>query len=553
MKENFKTYKWILSRVKAFIPALIVISIIGIVASYLGVKYSLVMRDVIDTAIGGSGDEFKHAIIVMVVFIAVLVVLKLINRNLTQVTAFKLNRMWKKEMLQVILDADYQKVSRYHSGNLLSRMSSDVRAVDAGLISFIPGVLALITRLITAIIVMGQLEPELTIVICIGGVLVVLASTVFRKRLKELHKLVQESNARLTSFIQETLERFHMIKALDVADEIETREDVLLEDRFKIQIRRKNLGLVASGGLSVICILAEFGILMWSVLQLRAGNITFGTLTAMVTLFAKLEAPFVKMSGVLPQYIAMMGSADRIREVYDLAEEEIEATAGSKKRREVVDGEKLYEAMTSLTAKDVWFKYADTAEEEYVIKKLDFEIQKGAFCAVTGSSGIGKSTLMKLLLGMCAPDRGTLKAGDTELSRATRSLFAYVPQGNMLLSGSLRENLLLTKPDASDEEINAAIYVADMEDFVKELPEGLDTIIGENALGISEGQAQRVSIARAVLSGKRVILLDEATSALDAETEKRVLERIRALEGKTVIAVTHRMTAKEMSDYVIEM
>lgn len=578
MKENFKTYKWILSQVRSFVPALIVISIIKIVASYLGVRYSLVMKDVIDAAIGGTGEEFKKAIIIMVIYVAVMIILRLINRNLTQVTDFKMNRMWKQEMMQVILDADYQKVSKYHSGNLLSRMSADVKAVDTGLTSFVPGILALITKLITAIVIMGTLAPQLTLIICICGLIVVLISTVFRKRLKELHKNVQEANAKVTSFIQEALERLHMVQALDVSEEIEKREDDLLEKRYKTQVKRKNLGLLASGGLSIICVLAELGIILWSVLQLRAGYISFGTLTAMVTLFLKLEAPFISISGILPQYTAMMGSADRIREIYDL-EEQDDATGQAMDKRtdnfgckKVIDADKLYESMTVIAGRNIWFKYDDEAgsdvnanagedlvvrdmyaKDEYVIKGLSFDIPKGCFCAVTGSSGIGKSTLMKLLLGMCRPDRGELKAGDIAISRATRALFAYVPQGNMLLSGSLRDNLLLTKPDASEDDIIHAIHVADMEEFVAELPDGLDTMIGENALGISEGQAQRVSIARAVLSGKPIILLDEATSNLDAETELRVLENIRALDGRMVIAVTHRHAAREMSDCVIEM
>jgi len=212
-----------------------------------------------------------------------------------------------------------------------------------------------------------------------------------------------------------------------------------------------------------------------------------------------------------------------------------------------------YEKVEAICARNLSFSYG----RDQVFENSSFTLPKGTFAVITGASGIGKSTLLKLLLGIFKPQSGELflscEDGEIYADRSTRGLFAYVPQGNLLFSGTLRENLLLTCPDATEEQIRQAIYVSNMDAFLPQLPQGLDTVLGENAHGLSEGQAQRLSIARAYLSGAPILLLDEATSALDAETEKTVLERLRALPGKTCIAVTHRPAALSLADRQLEV
>ena len=212
-----------------------------------------------------------------------------------------------------------------------------------------------------------------------------------------------------------------------------------------------------------------------------------------------------------------------------------------------------YASLTAICAENLAFCY----DRDQVLCSANFTLPKGGFAVITGPSGIGKSTLLKLMLGVFRPDSGRLylecQGEDIPLDRSTRGLFAYVPQGNLLLSGTLRENLTITRPQASEEQLRQAVYVSCMDDFIGQLPDGLDTLLGESGLGLSEGQAQRLAIARAVLSGAPILLLDEATSALDAETERLVLERIRALPERTCIAVTHRPAALELADRQLEL
>ena len=239
----------------------------------------------------------------------------------------------------------------------------------------------------------------------------------------------------------------------------------------------------------------------------------------------------------------MIAATERLMELQELTQEKVEKQ----------DPVQLYEQMETISGKSLDFSY----DRDCIFRNAEFSVKKGQFGVILGHSGIGKSTLLKIMMGIFHPQSGgvyiTTAQGDVVLDRSTRKLFAYVPQGNLLLSGTLRENLLLTRPDATQEQIDRAVHISAMDDYLPSLPKGLETVIGENAAGLSEGQAQRLSIARAILSDAPVLLLDEATSALDADTEALVLERLSSLEGKTCIAVTHRPAAIALSDWTMEM
>jgi len=271
---------------------------------------------------------------------------------------------------------------------------------------------------------------------------------------------------------------------------------------------------------------------------------SFGSLMAVIQLVNQLQAPFVNLSGVLPKYVAMCASAERLMEI-----EEIQGDYHAPEE----DADSLYAEMRELRAEGIRFSY----DREAILDGADFALPKGSFAVITGPSGIGKSTLLKLLLGIYQPDSGALLIQGAErrvtVSRSTRRLFAYVPQGNLLLSGTLRENLTIVNPDATEEAIADALYVSTMDEFAAGLPQGLDTVLGENGLGLSEGQAQRLAIARAIVSNAPILLLDECTSALDEATEAKVMMRIKALPDRTCIAVTHRPAAVSLCDWRLEV
>jgi len=271
---------------------------------------------------------------------------------------------------------------------------------------------------------------------------------------------------------------------------------------------------------------------------------TFGSLTAVIQLVNQLQMPFVNLSGVLPKYVAMVASAERLMELETIQGEAEPVSA---------DPGALYQKMDSIAAEGLNFSY----DRDRVLVDASFILPKGTFAVITGPSGIGKSTLLKLLLGIFRPDQGSLQlcCGRERISldRSTRRLFAYVPQGNLLLSGTLRENLTIVNPEATEHALQQAVYVSAMEDFLPLLPQGLDTVLGESGAGLSEGQAQRLAIARAVLGGAPILLLDECTSALDEVTEQKVLQRLKELPDRTCIAVTHRSAAAALCDWHLEV
>ena len=531
---------WVLKKIKRRIPAIVIMTLAHIGNSLLGVYFALNTRNVIDSATSGNRDWFYKSIVQQFVIILGILICITVFRFLKERIIARLDRDWKNELLHNLLHGEYASVSSYHSGELINRMTNDVRVIDDGLVAIVPNLAAMVTKLVAVAVVLVGMEPILGVVIIIAGALVMLATSVMRKHLKALNKKVSESDGKVAGMIQETLEKLLVVQAMDVAPEMEK----LMKERFGIQMHRKNVSLFANSTVSVMMYGASFGVLIYSAFGLLNGTMTFGQLTALSQLVSQIQTPFVNMSGIYPQYIALLASAERLKELCDLHEE---------LPSEDFEAAFEYEKMTALKAEQVFFTY----DRNQVLKGAEFEIKKGAFGVITGASGIGKSTILKLLLGIYKPDGGAFylakEDGTLPLSRSTRKLFAYVPQGNLLLSGTLRENLLLTKPEATEEEIAQAVRVSAMDEYLAELPEGLDTVIRENAGGLSEGQAQRLAVARAILGGAPILLLDEATSALDEETEKKVLNNIKELKNRTCIMVTHRKAAIELCDWRLEM
>ena len=525
-------------------PAVLLMTAAHVGQALFGVAFALGTQGVIDGAVSGDGAAFWDACVVQGGIIFGILLCLTVFRYWKDRLSAELDRDWKKSLLHGILNGEYQRVSACHSGELLNRLNNDVRIVDEGLLNTLPNVAAMLTRLIAATAVLMAMTPWFGLVLVLAGVLVVLGTGAMRRRLKGLHKQVSEAEGMVSGFLQEAIGKLLMVQAMDVSEEMERRADGLLTNRYEIQRRRKNASLLANSGVSIMSYGAGFAALVWCSFGLLRGAMTFGSLTAVTQLVGQLQGPFVNLSGVIPQYIAMTAAAERLMELEELCGQEDAA------RR---DAQALYHDMTALEAEDLRFSY----DRDQVLDGAGFALPKGAFAVITGPSGIGKSTLLKLLLGIYRPEQGGLYVvRGTEkipMDRAARGLFAYTPQGNLLLSGTLRENLTLTRPEATEEELRQAVYVSCMEDYLAQLPQGLDTVLGESGAGLSEGQAQRLAIARAVLSAAPILLLDEATSALDSATERRVLERIAALEGRTCIAVTHRPAALELADWELEV
>ncbi len=535
---------WVFKRVRKRIPKIILLTLSSAANAVLSVVFALTTKDVVNAAVSGSRSAFTNACLVQLAIVLGILFTLTLDKFLRERLVTELDRDWKQDLLHDLLHGDYAGVSAYHSGELLNRLNNDVSTLDTAIVTLLPNCASMFTRLFSALAVLVAMEPLLCAVAMGVGVFMVCITSFVRRKLKNLNKRVSEENGRVSGFIQETLEKLLMVQAMDVSDEMENRAGKLMQTRFDVQQKRKNVSLFSSTCTSVFAYGASFCALVFCADRILSGQMDYGTLMAITQLINQVKAPMVNMSGIMPQYIAAVAAAERLMELVTLIPEEPVSK---------LDPEPLYENMTSLDAKDLCFAY----DRDQVFVDAEFSLPKGQFGVILGHSGIGKSTLLKVMLGIFHPKSGGVYVcgsdGELKLDRSTRRLFAYVPQGNLLISGTLRENLILTRPDATQEQIDRAVHISAMDDYLPSLPKGLDTVIGESAAGLSEGQAQRLSIARAILSDAPILLLDEATSALDAETEKLVLERLSSLPGKTCIAVTHRPAAIALSDWTMEM
>ena len=544
MKKDSVLLRWLWRRTAKRIPALIMLLLTNVAVALLGVAFAVASKNIVNQAVSGTRAGLYHAAAVQLIFVGGIIVCLTVQRYLHAKTAAELDRDWKHDLAGRIIHGEYLKVTKFHTGELLNRLNNDVRAVDEGILAVFPGFLSMLTRIIAVGVMLFVLEPILASFLLALGFVVVCIALLARKYLNDLNKKVSTADGKVSGFFQEVFEKLLVVQAMNLQKEVLRRGDILMEDRYRLQKRRWVLTLTSNTFLSFVGYFTAFATLIYSAFALQKGVMDFGELTVVTQLVGQFYAPMVHLSGVLPKYILLLSACERLYELEQLCETTVQAESAESV---------AYEDIAAICAEDVSFAY----DKDKVLENATFSLPRDSFAVVTGASGIGKSTLLKLLLGIFPENGGELylatENGHVPLSASTRELFAYVPQGNLLFSGTVRENLLLAKDDATNEEVETALYVSALDSVVESLPQGLDTVLGENGNGLSDGQAQRLSIARAVLNGAPILLLDECTSSLDDDTERTVLQRIHDLPHKTCIVVTHRPAALEFAQWQLQV
>ncbi len=557
-KDNSEGLRWIIKNCKRDIPYVVLISVFYIILALVNTFVALFSKYAIDAAQHAAGaktaaerDEFINQIIMWGVIIFVVIMGRLIMRVAAsaigiKVTA-KLTMRFRTKLFYGILNKKYEEINKIHSGELINRLTSDIGIVTDGVINIIPNLLYYITQFLGAFIVLVVIAPKFTIVFLIAGVIISMITLLLRGKFKGLHKEVQSTEGVVRSFFQEAIESMLVVKTFGAEETFREKGDDYQEINYWAKMKRRRVSILANAGFSFVFNIGYLAALVWAAVKVAMGVLTYGTLTAMLQLITQIQAPFVNITKVVPDYYAIIASAERIIEIENMDNEE--------KDIEDINATEFYKHFDKVEFANIKFNYG----RESVLEDGNAEFEKGDFVAIRGISGIGKSTLMKMLLGVFKPNEGTIRLYKdngkyVEASPDTRTLFSYVPQGNYLFSGTLRENIKLINPYATDEEIHKAMEISSIEDFVETLPDGLDTVLGEKGTGVSEGQAQRLAIARAIISDAPILLLDEATSALDANTEKKVLDNIKSLNSKTVIIITHKFAALDVcnKEFLIE-
>ena len=543
LKEFFIKIKWILSHAKPVIPFLIFTTVISSASSLISVYNTLISKSLIDNAIGGNTSQVIKYLIIMISITLGMMLLNPITSLLSTHASTKLNQNIQNKMFEHIEYSSWLEQSKFHSVSLLTRITSDVATISSTLLSTIPNIISILVTLLASFSTLIYLAPSIAIIAIFIGPFLVLVSRYFSKKLKDLYKKAQEEDVKYRAFIQESVQNIMIVKTFCMEKINMDRLIQIQNNKYNIAMKNTKLSAMTGLAMSLCSNLAYFTIFCWGALNISTGVTTYGTFTAMLQLYGKVQSPFSSLASMFPGLISTIAAAERLMEL-----EEIPLEKSSEK--EVIDF-----INPEITFEDVSFEYKKGTK---IINDINLTIPYGETIAFVGPSGEGKTTLIRLILALINPSSGKvyLKENNKKdsFNRDYRNLISYVPQGNTLFSGTIEDNLRYGNFEATEEEIYEALKNACALDFVNELENGIKTVIGEKATGISEGQAQRIAIARSFLRKKPILILDEATSALDPETEVKVLKAVKALSHKpTCIIITHRPSALNICHRIIRL
>ena len=549
------TRNWIIKTTGSYKVLVGLLVILQTVMGCFSIFYAFVLRQIINAAVGGDRNEFFLSIIIMIAVLCLQILFQAFIRFLNEYTSAAVENKFKAQLFSSLLTGNYASVTAIHSGEWMNRLTSDTVVVAGGVTQIVPGIIGMSVRMIGAIAAIIWLEYRFLYVLIPGGAAMFCLTYLFRKVLKRLHKRIQETDGALRIFLQERLESLLIVRTFAKENQTSEQAVSLMKDHKTARLKRTrfsnicNIGFAAAmnGAYVLGIIYCGYGIL--------TGTMNYGNLMAILQLIGQVQNPFANITGYLPRYYAMLASAERLMEAErfqkDCENPVTEAGALNYYRNE----------FQSIQLEHVYFTYQPQAQRSgeepsmpVVLKNVNLSIQKGEYIAFTGPSGCGKSTILKLLMCLYPLDSGKCymktAQGVRPLTAAWRNLFAYVPQGNQLLSGTIREIIAFGDKESMKDDIRImnALRIACAEEFVMALENGLDSELGERGLGLSEGQMQRIAIARAVFSDHPILIFDEATSALDETTAEKMLTNLRTMTDKTVLLVTHRMDQAAIFD-----
>lgn len=537
-------------RLQALLNVLIGLAMVG-----LGLLSVDTIRSLTDIATHAKeGSIIWTAVLLACVFLLEMC-MHIASTWISAVLGVKTQNLMQQFFFRQLIKGKWRGIEKYHSGDVLNRLFGDVNDIVNLMTDILPTTVIVITQFIASFIYLYVMDSTLALIVVITSPIFVLLSRVYFIRMRRIVRTIKDSNSAIQSIIQESIQHKMVIKVLgretSMVDRLEQRQSLLrkqIKARARFSILSKTLVNIGFAGAFLIA-------LVWGLFQLQAGLITMGVLMAFTQLINRIQRPMLDAARLLPIFVNSLTSCERLMELEELPLEPEEEPI-------------LLDGNVGIRFNDVSYQY--TQQGRTVIKHFTHDFRPGSFTAILGETGAGKTTLIRMILALISPTEGTAEAYqktdqstspfnpqpsplNPQLSPALRSNFSYIPQGNTLFSGTIRENLLMGNPDATIEEMRQALHLA-MADFVLSLPDGLDTKCAEQGGGLSEGQAQRIAIARAILHPCKVLLLDEATSALDVETEKKLLENLKQhFTNSTIIFVTHRLAVVDFTTDVIKM
>ena len=546
--KSISVLKWISKVIGKNKIWIILLTLVQMLQGVLGVVFALGLREVIDSATAKTPELLTRNIINLCLVVLAMISCIALHKYLDEKARAILEKTFRSKVFAELLHRSYAKISDVHSGEWMNRITSDTTVVINAAIQIIPGICGTIVRLMSAVVMLSILVPQLVVLLIPAGGALAVFSLVVRNKLKQFHRNTQQADGKVRSFMQEQISNLIIVKTFIQETETEMKAEEYADELVKARMKRIHFVNACSTAMHLAMRGAYLlGVVICATKIASADALmSYGTMMAVLQLINQVEAPFSNISSYLPQYYAMLASAERLIEIESIDVDFDDKMRSNEEIKTYYDND-----FSAVGLRDVYFSYVEAGNgKTHVLSKKNIEIKKGEYVAFVGPSGCGKSTAMKLMMSLYPLDKGEKyllnnNGKKQDLSAEWRGLFSYVPQGNYLVSGTIREVLTFgdEKLMQNEDEINSALKIACADEFVNELPQGLDTVLGEQGSGLSEGQIQRLAIARAIMSERPILMLDEATSSLDEATEEKLLMNLKTMTDKTVILITHRPAA----------
>ncbi|MBE6800445.1 MAG: ABC transporter ATP-binding protein [Ruminococcaceae bacterium] len=532
-------WKWLLKVMSRYRLEIAGYTVMGVVGIAMGLGASVASKFLIDAVVGKNSQTIIPAAALVIGLAVFQLVVNALSSFVSSRVGTRVNNEIRAEIYEAMANADWENINKYHSGDLINRLEGDVNSVSGNVISFLPGLFTKLMQFFGCLAIVLYYDATLALLALMSAPVLFFSSRFMTKMMRKYNLETREMNGKILSFSEESVQNLQTIKAFGLTKDYSEKFRALLTNYRNMRLSHDKFTILTTLCLSFIGLVVAYSCYGWGVYRLWSGAITFGTMTLFLQLSGSLTSSFSGLVSMVPGVISVATAAGRIKEITELKKEN---TKDEKIAEEMLI--KAREKGVSVIAENLTYSYADS--EKAVLNKISFSALPGETIAFVGPSGEGKTTILRLILGLVNKTEGELKlkiedSDAISVSPATRRFCSYVPQENAVFTGTIAENMRIVKPDATDEEIKSALKIADALDFVEALPLGIETAVGERGVNFSEGQVQRLSIARAVLCNAPLLVMDEATSALDSDTEERVLDNLMQSNGnQTRIITTHR-------------